>query len=190
MECLRQEGLIGAIGLSSVDLDQYRTADTLIHVVCVELLQLGGYLREELFAACRTDGVAFVPFFPLGLAFNPETLRLAQLRSGLRRIDSVQHRLKSRCLVAQPGSDRIAYSWNLVTRTFGREPVLRQIWSSTKRRVKHSRSGKGGASWHLHLASTMSGITVADLDLVTAFFVTLGLEVEGRTVVEGDSWTL
>jgi catechol 2,3-dioxygenase-like lactoylglutathione lyase family enzyme len=30
------------------------------------------------------------------------------------------------------------------------------------------------------------GITVADLDLVTAFFVTLGLEVEGtRTVVEG-----
>ena len=30
------------------------------------------------------------------------------------------------------------------------------------------------------------GITVADLDSVTAFFVTLGLEVEGRTVVEGD----
>lgn len=30
------------------------------------------------------------------------------------------------------------------------------------------------------------GITVADLDVVTAFFVGLGLEVEGRTVVEGD----
>jgi catechol 2,3-dioxygenase-like lactoylglutathione lyase family enzyme len=30
------------------------------------------------------------------------------------------------------------------------------------------------------------GITVADLDSVTAFFVTLGLEVEGRTVVEGE----
>jgi catechol 2,3-dioxygenase-like lactoylglutathione lyase family enzyme len=30
------------------------------------------------------------------------------------------------------------------------------------------------------------GITVADLDSVTAFFVGLGLEVEGRTVVEGD----
>ncbi len=31
------------------------------------------------------------------------------------------------------------------------------------------------------------GITVADLDLVTTFFVTLGLEVEGtRTVVEGE----
>ena len=30
------------------------------------------------------------------------------------------------------------------------------------------------------------GITVADLDAVTAFFVGLGLEVEGRTFVEGE----
>ncbi|TDC52622.1 VOC family protein [Jiangella ureilytica] len=30
------------------------------------------------------------------------------------------------------------------------------------------------------------GITVADLDEVTAFFVALGLEVEGRTFLEGD----
>jgi catechol 2,3-dioxygenase-like lactoylglutathione lyase family enzyme len=30
------------------------------------------------------------------------------------------------------------------------------------------------------------GITVADLDTVTAFFVDLGLEVEGRTFVEGE----
>ena len=30
------------------------------------------------------------------------------------------------------------------------------------------------------------GITVADLDLVTAFFVDLGLEVEGRMFVEGE----
>src|ERR1700722_14237001 len=29
-------------------------------------------------------------------------------------------------------------------------------------------------------------ITVADLDAATAFFVALGLEVEGRTVVEGE----
>jgi catechol 2,3-dioxygenase-like lactoylglutathione lyase family enzyme len=30
------------------------------------------------------------------------------------------------------------------------------------------------------------GITVADLDSVTAFFADLGLEVEGRTFVEGE----
>jgi catechol 2,3-dioxygenase-like lactoylglutathione lyase family enzyme len=31
------------------------------------------------------------------------------------------------------------------------------------------------------------GITVADLDTVKAFFAGLGLEVEGRTFVEGES---
>ena len=30
------------------------------------------------------------------------------------------------------------------------------------------------------------GVTVRDLDVVTAFFVGLGLEIEGRTFVEGD----
>ena len=30
------------------------------------------------------------------------------------------------------------------------------------------------------------GVTVRDLDAVTAFFVSLGLEIEGRTFVEGD----
>jgi len=30
------------------------------------------------------------------------------------------------------------------------------------------------------------GVTVADLDVVTAFFVALGLDVEGRTFVEGE----
>ena len=30
------------------------------------------------------------------------------------------------------------------------------------------------------------GLTVADLDVVTDFFVALGLEVEGRTFVEGE----
>lgn len=30
------------------------------------------------------------------------------------------------------------------------------------------------------------GITVSDLDKVTAFFVALGLEIEGRTVLEGE----
>lgn len=34
---------------------------------------------------------------------------------------------------------------------------------------------------HVHV-----GVTVADLDLVTAFFVALGLEVEGRMYVEGE----
>src|ERR1700730_12252842 len=35
-------------------------------------------------------------------------------------------------------------------------------------------------------ASTTVGITVADLDTVTAFFVGLGFEVEGRMFMEGE----
>lgn len=38
---------------------------------------------------------------------------------------------------------------------------------------------------HVHRFDHL-GITVADLDLVTAFFVSLGLEVEGRIFVEGE----
>lgn len=37
-----------------------------------------------------------------------------------------------------------------------------------------------------HVRFDHVGITVADLDAVTAFFVGLGLEVEGRTSVEGE----
>src|ERR1700733_12159956 len=45
--------------------------------------------------------------------------------------------------------------------------------------------------WRMYLVSHIRrfdhvGITVADLDLVTAFFVGLGLEVEGRTFIEGE----
>ena len=77
MESFRQEGLIGAIGLSSVDLDQYRIAQKLIDVACVQnSYNLADTSGKSIFDACRADGVPFVPFFPLGSAFNPENLVL------------------------------------------------------------------------------------------------------------------
>ncbi len=73
MEGLRQEGLIGGIGLSNVDLEQYRTARSLIDVACVQNpYNVADTSGEDVFEACRADGVAYVPFFPLGSAFNPE----------------------------------------------------------------------------------------------------------------------
>ena len=73
MEALRQEGLIGNIGLSNVDLDQYRTAQSLIDIACVQnSYNLADTSGEDVFDACRSDGVPFVPFFPLGSAFNSE----------------------------------------------------------------------------------------------------------------------
>lgn len=66
---LRDEGLIGGIGLSSVTLDQLRQALP-AGIVCVQnaynLLHRGD---EPLLDLCETEGIAWVPYFPLGSAF-------------------------------------------------------------------------------------------------------------------------
>jgi aryl-alcohol dehydrogenase-like predicted oxidoreductase len=72
MESLRQEGLIGGIGLSNVDLEEYRAARSSIAIACVQnAYNLADTTGEDVFEACRADQVPFVPFFPLGSAFDP-----------------------------------------------------------------------------------------------------------------------
>jgi len=71
MVALRQEGLIGGIGLSNVDLEQYRLARVETEVACVQnAYNLMDRSDGDVFAACRDDGVPYVPFFPLGSAFH------------------------------------------------------------------------------------------------------------------------
>jgi pyridoxine 4-dehydrogenase len=73
MIALRDEGLIGHIGLSNVDLEQYRAAGERTEVACVQnAYNLADRSDHALFDACRTDSVPYVPFFPLGSAFHPE----------------------------------------------------------------------------------------------------------------------
>jgi pyridoxine 4-dehydrogenase len=73
MEAARSEGLIGAVGVSNVDLDEYTTARSRVDLACVQNpYNLADTSGSDVFAACRTDGVPFVPFFPLGSAFHPE----------------------------------------------------------------------------------------------------------------------
>lgn len=70
MSSMQREGLIGAIGLSSVTLEEYRQARGWCEISCVQnaynVLERD---EGELFEQCRADGVPFVPFFPLGSAF-------------------------------------------------------------------------------------------------------------------------
>lgn len=74
MRALRDEGLIGAIGLSNVTLDDYLMARSGTEVACVQnAYNLAARTEQPLFDACRTDEVPFVPFFPLGSAFLPES---------------------------------------------------------------------------------------------------------------------
>jgi pyridoxine 4-dehydrogenase len=73
MMALRHEGLIGEIGLSNVDIDEYRLAQTRIEVACVQNpYNVADRSGQEVFDACRTDQVPYVPFFPLGSAFDPD----------------------------------------------------------------------------------------------------------------------
>ena len=70
---LRDEGLIGGIGLSNVSLDEYRLARARAEVACVQnAYNLADRSDQAVFEACRVDGVPYVPFFPLGSAFRPD----------------------------------------------------------------------------------------------------------------------
>lgn len=69
MTAMRDEGKIGAIGLSSVTLDGLRRAIP-AGIVCVQnAYSLVARDDEDMLALCVTEGIAWVPFFPLGSAF-------------------------------------------------------------------------------------------------------------------------
>jgi pyridoxine 4-dehydrogenase len=70
---LREEGHIGHIGLSNVTAEEYARARTKSDIACVQnAYNIADRSDQEVFDACRADGVAYVPFFPLGSAFHPE----------------------------------------------------------------------------------------------------------------------
>jgi aryl-alcohol dehydrogenase-like predicted oxidoreductase len=69
MTALRDEGKIGAIGLSSVTLDGLRRALP-AGIVCVQnAYSLVSRDDEDMLRLCAAEGIAWVPFFPLGGAF-------------------------------------------------------------------------------------------------------------------------
>lgn len=73
MIALREEGLIGAIGLSNVSHAQYGLARQMTEVACVQnAYNLADRSDQEVFDACARDAVPYVPFFPLGSAFHSE----------------------------------------------------------------------------------------------------------------------
>ncbi|GAA1435383.1 oxidoreductase [Microlunatus lacustris] len=70
MVAMRDEGLIAGIGVSNVDLEQLDTAIRLAGVVCVQnAYSLLDRTSEPVLQRCEAEGIAFVPFFPLGSAF-------------------------------------------------------------------------------------------------------------------------
>jgi pyridoxine 4-dehydrogenase len=71
MVAMRDEGLIGAVGLSNVTTEQYQIAKAMTEVACVQnAYSLADRTDQPLLDACAADGVPYVPFFPLGSAFQ------------------------------------------------------------------------------------------------------------------------
>jgi aryl-alcohol dehydrogenase-like predicted oxidoreductase len=69
MIALRDEGKIGAIGISSVPLDVLRRALP-AGIACVQnAYSLVDRSQEEMVDVCTAEGIAWVPYFPLGSAF-------------------------------------------------------------------------------------------------------------------------
>jgi pyridoxine 4-dehydrogenase len=64
---LRDQGLVEAIGISAVTVEQLHEARELTEIACVQnhfsLIDRSG---ADVLEACRELGIAFVPFFPLG----------------------------------------------------------------------------------------------------------------------------
>jgi pyridoxine 4-dehydrogenase len=70
LSALRDEGKIGGIGLSHVSLPQLRQALP-AGVVCVQnLYNVLDRGHEDVLLECARHGIAWVPFFPLGSAFE------------------------------------------------------------------------------------------------------------------------
>jgi len=73
MAAMREEGLIGGVGLSNVSLEQYREARSRTEVACVQnAYNVAQRSDQPVFDACAADGVPYVPFFPLGSAFTAD----------------------------------------------------------------------------------------------------------------------
>src|ERR1700761_9853070 len=71
-------------------------------------------------------------------------------------------------------------------RSFAAVPRRRGLRTSTVANARSIRQREDGPMSYVRRFDHV-GVTVADLDAVTTFFVALGLEVEGRMLVEGES---
>ncbi|MBB5873677.1 aryl-alcohol dehydrogenase-like predicted oxidoreductase [Allocatelliglobosispora scoriae] len=83
---LRQQGLIRHLGLSTVDADQLAEAQTIAPVVCVQNFYNIAHREDDaLVDLTARQGIAYVPYFPLG-GFTP--LQSGALRSVALRLDA------------------------------------------------------------------------------------------------------
>jgi aryl-alcohol dehydrogenase-like predicted oxidoreductase len=68
---LQQQGLVRHLGLSTVSLDELAEAQRIVPVVCVQnFYNIANRADAAVLAATASQGIAYVPYFPLG-GFSP-----------------------------------------------------------------------------------------------------------------------
>ena len=68
LDALRREGKIRHIGLSEVSVDQLEQAREITEIVSVQnLYNLGNRQSEEVLEHCTSQGIGFIPWFPLAV---------------------------------------------------------------------------------------------------------------------------
>jgi pyridoxine 4-dehydrogenase len=81
---LRDEGKIGAIGLSNVDVDQVRTAERITEVATVSNLYSPLQRDDDpLVDHCTGAGIPYLPFFPLAIGSVADPGAVADVADGL-----------------------------------------------------------------------------------------------------------
>jgi Predicted oxidoreductases (related to aryl-alcohol dehydrogenases) len=83
---LQQEGLIKHLGLSTVTVEQIAEAQSIAPIVCVQnFYNLAHRVDDDLIDSLAAQGIAYVPYFPLG-GFSP--LQSGKLESVATRLDA------------------------------------------------------------------------------------------------------
>jgi aryl-alcohol dehydrogenase-like predicted oxidoreductase len=83
---LREQGLIKHLGLSTVNAEQIAEAQAIAPVVCVQnFYNLAHRVDDELIDSLAAQGIAYVPYFPLG-GFSP--LQSEELSAVAARLDA------------------------------------------------------------------------------------------------------
>lgn len=111
---LQQQGLIRHVGVSTVDAQQIAEARTITPIVTVQnFYNLAHRQDDDLIASLREEGIAYVPYFPLG-GFSPlqsDALDAVASRLGVTPMQVAQAWLLQRSpnLLLIPGTSSVAH---------------------------------------------------------------------------------
>ena len=114
----RDDGLIAGVGISNVTHDQLLQVLTITDVVCVQNpYNLVDRSSQAVLDECRSRGISFVPFFPLGSGFGVDDVRgLPALRAVADRLGATPSQVAlawlldvDPCVLLIPGTSRVAH---------------------------------------------------------------------------------